>query len=390
MKLARLSSLLQRGAKNAATRKHKSSGKKKLPGQISLHGARNSRHEQPLHLFREMAKHGRKPRQQAVASVVSMCARNGQWELALETFQGMLKADYKEEIDTASYNAGIEAYASVGMWQQTLRLHEEMRDRNINLDETSIALAMNACSKAGEWEVALRLLDRMPRNGLPLSSLAYCAAMDACSCNGQWELALQLFEAMLDSGVNVDTEEYKAALRTCARNARADEAMNLYKNMRDARMQVLDGEVLNYMLDALRNEPDRAFGMWIHGLKRGVFSKCEQGGGKYPVLRVDQLSAGAAETAVRWWVPFKGKNYKRKNRPNHLTIYCGINWMEHSLLLEACVKQTLDKLGREIMNTPVSHGDTNKIFVLTPWQPAPLSEEELWMKTSEKEMNIVL
>ena len=126
----------------------------------------------------------------------------------------------------------------------------------------------------------------MGRRGVEPDVISFSAAISACEKGGQWERALSLLEEMGRRGVEPDVVSFNAALdAVCAQ------------------------------------QPVQARALWLRGVGLGHYVGFESNERGHPKLDLHNLSEGAAETAVRWWL--EERLPLLSNPPEQLIIVTG-------------------------------------------------------------------
>ena len=202
-----------------------------------------------------------------------------------------------------SFSAAISACGKSGQWERALELLDEMRRSGVEPNVISFSAAISACEKGGQWERALELLQEMRQCGIEPDVIIYSAAISACEKGGQWERALELLEEMGRCGVEPNVYSFSAAIQACAAAGQPAPALQLFNRLEASQV---DASMccFNAILDALCAQPDRARELWKLGCARGCYHSFERWGSSGLRLQLDlhDLSEGAAETAVRWWL----------------------------------------------------------------------------------------
>ena len=217
-----------------------------------------------------------------------------------------------------SFSAAISACGKSGQWERALELLDEMRERGVEPNVISFSAAISACEKGGQWERALELLDEMRQCGIEPDVIIYSAAISACEKGGQWERALELLEEMGRCGVEPNSFSYSAAIQACAAAGQPAHALQLFNRLEASQVDT-SMCCFNAILDALvRAQPDRARELWKLGCARGCYHSFERwssSSGLCLQLDLHDLSEGAAETAVRWWLEERVRDRERLHLP---------------------------------------------------------------------------
>jgi len=309
---------------------------KEFTAFISAYGrVRDSRSS--LRLFADLDRVSMTPDVICLGAVMAACVRGGQWLKALEIFDGMDERCVSPNVFVYSsaiaacdkggqptralalldempsrglmptvvcYNCAISALANAADWQRAVGLLDTMRRRGLTPDRISFNAAISACDKGGRWDKALVLLYRMEMSGIKADAVSFSAAIAACGNAGRWERSLSLLGAMERQGVHPSVYAYNACIAACGQAGQTSVAVSLFERLESGALPVQpDCVSFNAVLDAVApQERARARRLWKLGVERGLYAGCERWDGPTPSLDLHNLSEGAAEAAVRWWL----------------------------------------------------------------------------------------
>ena len=212
----------------------------------------------------------------------------------------------------------ISAYGRVHDWRSATGLLDQMRQCGSAPNVFSFSAAISACGKSGQWERALELLREIHQRGIEPDVIIYSAAISACEKGGQWERALELLEEMGRCGIEPNSFSYSAAIQACAAAGQPAHALQLFDRLEASQVDT-SMCCFNAILDALgRAQPARARQLWKLGCARGCYHSFERwssSSGLCLQLDLHDLSEGAAETAVRWWLEERVRDRERLHLP---------------------------------------------------------------------------
>ena len=252
-----------------------------------------------LGMLDEMREAGCSPSVFSYNRLITACRKFRQWERALSLLDEMREVGVAPNV--ISFNAAISACEKGGQWKRALSLLGEMREAGVAPDVYSFSAAISACEKGGEWERALSLLGEMREAGVAPNVISFNAAISACEKGGEWERALSLLGEMREAGVAPNVISFNAAILACAAADQPSLALETFEEAM-ATIEPTAG-TFNAVLDAVCTpQRAKARALWLQGVELGHYAKFETQERGVPKLDLHDLSEGAAETAVRWWL----------------------------------------------------------------------------------------
>ena len=252
--------------------------------------------QRALGLFGAMPQAKVQPDVISYSAAISACEKRGQWQQALGLFGAMPQAKVKPGV--ISYNAAISACEKGGQWQRALGLFGAMPQAKVQPNMISYSAAISACEKGGQWQQALGLFGAMPQAKVEPGVISYSAAISACEKGGQWQRALGLFGAMSQAKVKPGVISYNAAISACEKGGQWQRALGLFGAMPQATV-LPDVISYNAVLDATF-EKSHGPQCFDRGLSENVF--CKLMNATPHTVDLHDLSEGAAQLAVRWWL----------------------------------------------------------------------------------------
>jgi len=115
---------------------------------------------------------------------------------------------------------------------------------------------------------------------------------------------------------------FSTAISACANASQPEVATELFEKLEDSQLQA-NQVTFNAILDALRAQPDRAREFWRLGMERGFYADVEDLQSGVSQLDLHELSEGAAEAAVRWWLEEASVARLRADAAQRLEVITG-------------------------------------------------------------------
>mmetsp|Transcript_4846 Transcript_4846/g.8451 ORF Transcript_4846/g.8451 Transcript_4846/m.8451 type:complete len:368 (-) Transcript_4846:199-1302(-) len=115
------------------------------------------------------------------------------------------------EPDAITLNTLLEAAGRANVFEQAIRVFEDMKSRGLTPKERSFRVLLGACGVAGNLVSAFLIFSELKRSGACLNT-AYNALLQACGHANDIEAALSVFEDMKRDGIELDADAYSALL----------------------------------------------------------------------------------------------------------------------------------------------------------------------------------
>ena len=140
-------------------------------------------------------------------SMVQVCSKAGEWDVALEVGSTLLQEVQEEaqaSLPRSTYVALLEACVSGRQWESAISLHHSlMQTPTASTPPKAATLVMEACLASGQWEQATKVhagaKKYEPRVVVPRES--YALAIKACISGHQWRAATYVLNDMRRKGI---------------------------------------------------------------------------------------------------------------------------------------------------------------------------------------------
>ncbi|CAJ1336074.1 unnamed protein product [Effrenium voratum] len=197
-----------------------------------------------------------------------------------------------------SYAFKISSYAKQASWRDACWVLSDMPQVKVKPDVIIYNTTISACGKGGQWQQALAVFGAMPQAKVKPDVISYSAAISACEKGGQWQQALGMFGAMPQAKVKPNVISYSAAIGACEKGGQWQQALGLFGAMPQAKVQPTLASY-NAVLDAIfdKSQGPPCFDC---GISATVFPTLMNATPR--IIDLHELSEGAAQLAVRWWL----------------------------------------------------------------------------------------
>ncbi|PSC70893.1 hypothetical protein C2E20_5639 [Micractinium conductrix] len=213
-----------------------------------------------------MEAQGEDPAQMTYARLIERATEGGNWQRALELFDGMESSltISGSQPNSHTYSAAITACARLADWQRAVDLKDQMLARGLPASPIVYNSVLAACEAARQLEAALECLEEMRLAGVPRDQYTYSTLISCCYHvqGGDLATALRLFGEMQEEGLTPNTVVINALLSVCAAVGDAEAAMQVYRHVTGTLRLQPDDITMHCMMEAL----GRA-GRWVDGLR---------------------------------------------------------------------------------------------------------------------------
>jgi pentatricopeptide repeat domain-containing protein 1 len=199
--------------------------------------ARAGQWAKALELLSELTVRGLEPTSTVFNACISACEKGRQLEKAVEVLRQM--DALRIPANAVTYNSIISACEKVGAKSEIVNAFlDEMSSRHIDPDVITFNSAISAYGKAGDWKRANSAFRLMEKMNIKPDVITYNSLINASGKAEQWELACSLLGEMRQNGIEPDVISYSAAISACEKGGgQWVWAVGLLNEMREANIQ---------------------------------------------------------------------------------------------------------------------------------------------------------
>ncbi|KAK9699350.1 hypothetical protein RND81_08G168800 [Saponaria officinalis] len=193
---------------------------------------RCGQYEIAIDAYNEMLKNELEPGSgsDAMHAIIGACAREEKWEMALSVFHSMLKCGLKPNL--VACNALINMLGKAGKVNEAYKVYKHIRSLGHVPDSYTWNALLVAFYRAEQYTAALQLFDSIQKDlNFRPSSYLYNTALMCCQRVRYWEKALQFLWKMEKSGITVSTESYNLVISACETARKPKIALQIYEHM---------------------------------------------------------------------------------------------------------------------------------------------------------------
>lgn len=206
--------------------------------------------------------------------VISACARGGLWQEGIRVLQELVETS-PQDADVVAYTAAITGCEYAGEWKHAFSLLDKMRCSNVEPNEVTLSAVIGACAvasmnlvKQGEEQLskipqqkALQLLQVMKNDARVVDPniVVYNAAIRACGEALDLESALRLLDELEERNLEPTQVTFGSLMTACERVGNLDGASKVFKRMRNAGIEaneIIYGAAISCCRKA--GDPERA------------------------------------------------------------------------------------------------------------------------------------
>jgi pentatricopeptide repeat domain-containing protein 1 len=162
--------------------------------------ARHGQWVPALQCYGHMRERGVEPNIKTYTSIIHACGAAGRSDLASRAYALMQCSQIHPNVQAMT--ALVTAFARSGAWHKSVAvLVDSEDDLACNPNVFSYTSAMDGCRRAGRWDVAVALLHRMDSRGVDPNAVTFNTAIAACAKVGEWAAAASVYALMRGHGV---------------------------------------------------------------------------------------------------------------------------------------------------------------------------------------------
>lgn len=145
---------------------------------------------------------GCEPDCRMATTLIEVCARAGDTQRALATYDAMREAprDSRRAPSVHAYTAAMRAAAEGSQWQRSLDIWRDMVAGGCRPTGHAYAAVISACATGGDWQRAVQLFDEMLEWHIKPDVVSCTALITALGTHGQWQRAQQVRRPALQLG----------------------------------------------------------------------------------------------------------------------------------------------------------------------------------------------
>ncbi|XP_031493173.1 pentatricopeptide repeat-containing protein At3g29290-like isoform X2 [Nymphaea colorata] len=178
----------------------------------------------------EMVQSGWELKEDILKGIISCCAKDGKWMLALKFFNQMLNAGLKP--NSITYNAVINCLGKAGEVDLAFRVYDHLKSSGQKDDSYTWNALLTALYRVKRYGDALQLFERIRKDYVSeMSPHLYNMALRSCQKLGRWERALQLLWQMERLAMAPSTTSYNFTIGACERARKPEFALQVYQHM---------------------------------------------------------------------------------------------------------------------------------------------------------------
>ncbi|CAE7417061.1 EMB2654, partial [Symbiodinium sp. KB8] len=181
------------------------------------------------------------PRTKALALtnlVIGACGALGAWHVACCFLNWMLDED-KHSLDIVTCTSILSVCEVRGRWQQVLWTLGLMPKVRVVANQISWNAAISSAEKSSRWALAIEFLTRMLCERVAPDCISCSSTISACQKSSAWARAIDILFSMHGLSEEPDSICWSSVLLACAEGAAWTAALDLLDSMQDVRVHDL-------------------------------------------------------------------------------------------------------------------------------------------------------
>eukprot|EP00929_Paragymnodinium_shiwhaense_P008277 TRINITY_DN112225_c0_g1_i1.p1 TRINITY_DN112225_c0_g1~~TRINITY_DN112225_c0_g1_i1.p1 ORF type:complete len:665 (-),score=176.59 TRINITY_DN112225_c0_g1_i1:62-2056(-) len=186
-------------------------------------------------LFEKLQRNG-EATQKDFWNMIRCGSAHGDWRLMLRLVQQMRAQEL--EVDSVVYNTALATCVSADKVEEARRLLDEMHRVGGVADVITYNTLMKGYAKSGRMDECFKIYELMTERSLAPSQVTFGILLDGCINNNDVDRASQVFDIMTKDGCPMNTVLYTTLIKGFAREQKVGDAMRIYERMqRDRNVQ---------------------------------------------------------------------------------------------------------------------------------------------------------
>ncbi|CAE7813968.1 unnamed protein product, partial [Symbiodinium sp. CCMP2456] len=170
--------------------------------------------------------------------VIGSCEARGQWQVACCFLDWILDED-KQSLDIVTCTSILSVCEVRGRWKQVLRTLELMPKVRVVANQISWNAAISSAEKCSRWALAIEFLTRMLCERVAPDCISCSSTISACQKSSAWARAIEILFSMHGLSEEPDSICWSSVLLACAEGAAWTVALDLLVSMQDVRVHDL-------------------------------------------------------------------------------------------------------------------------------------------------------
>ncbi|KAJ8465888.1 hypothetical protein OPV22_028440 [Ensete ventricosum] len=152
----------------------------------------------------------------AYTTLLHAYSRTGKFHKAVALFKQIKAKGLSPTLVT--YNVILDVYGRMGRsWSKILEILDEMKSRNVGIDEFTCSTVISACAREGLLEEASMFFEQLKRQGYVPGTVAYNSLLQVYGKAGNYPAVMGVLKEMEDNNCPADAVTYNELVATYAR-----------------------------------------------------------------------------------------------------------------------------------------------------------------------------
>eukprot|EP01023_Acetabularia_acetabulum_P068506 TRINITY_DN9723_c0_g2_i1.p1 TRINITY_DN9723_c0_g2~~TRINITY_DN9723_c0_g2_i1.p1 ORF type:complete len:675 (-),score=102.90 TRINITY_DN9723_c0_g2_i1:1133-3157(-) len=178
------------------------------------------KYAQCLQAYEQMVASDVKPDAATASAVLKACSEGseqGLWEISIALFNKLKSV--RIEPDSVVYNVSVTVCAKSGAWQQALQIFSEMMTGNFSVDPITLQTIMKGLRDAHEWDILRELFLIMRENKAALNTNIFNMVLSAYEICGDYDKGTEVLRQLLQAGLAPDHATLNSLIRLLTKSA---------------------------------------------------------------------------------------------------------------------------------------------------------------------------
>ncbi|GLD96390.1 hypothetical protein PINS_up005073 [Pythium insidiosum] len=199
---------------------------------------------------------GVRPRIQAYSNTISCCYKESKFSQALRVFEIMRNDGYVPQQIT--YSRALSAALKSAQHELVLEIFDDMLRNRVNPNIVTYNNILNSCARVGDVHSAMGVVRAIRQRDLEMTQSSFHSLAICAGKTGHWQLALDAFNGLKEAGFTPAMTMFNSVISACAKGKRWADIIQVHSEMPEEMQAQLQNGYLGGVIMAYAKSSDEA------------------------------------------------------------------------------------------------------------------------------------